>query len=224
MQRLLALTRALVALALRSVETVGHAVSLQQFRALYVLDHGGPCNATGLAEQLGTHASTVTRLCDRLVALGYATPEVKPGQPAGDRARRHAAGREIVAAVLDRRAAELRRIVETLPEDTLDCVLGALPQLVAAAEDQHGALPGGLGQLTGPAAQRRSRTARASTSCRHVVGHLGADPPGGPGVQHDVALRLAGEAAQPVEVLAVPLLIGAVCPYGPRLSASWACR
>ena len=74
---MLELTRSLVALATRSVESASEQVTLQQYRALYVLQGIGPCNAGGLAEQLGLHASSVTRLCDRLVALGLLQRDVR---------------------------------------------------------------------------------------------------------------------------------------------------
>lgn len=140
---LLSLTRGLVALATRSVEAAGQAVTLPQFRALYALRYAGPCRAGTLAQHLGTHPSTVTRLLDRLVAQGYATREV----PAENRRLIELdvtpAGRDVVDAVMERRAAELARMVEALPPRARSQLRAALPHLVAVADGQHGALPEG---------------------------------------------------------------------------------
>jgi DNA-binding MarR family transcriptional regulator len=61
-------SRALVSVAAKSLAGVEHDVTLPQYRAVVVLASRGPLNAGELAEALGVHPSTVTRLCDRLVA------------------------------------------------------------------------------------------------------------------------------------------------------------
>ena len=67
----LAASRALIAVASRSIATVDASVTLPQFRALVVLDHnGGSCRVGDLANELRIHSSTATRLCDRLVRRG----------------------------------------------------------------------------------------------------------------------------------------------------------
>lgn len=67
----LAASRALIAVASRSIATVDASVTLPQFRALVVLEHNGGCCRVGdLAAELRIHSSTATRLCDRLVRRG----------------------------------------------------------------------------------------------------------------------------------------------------------
>src|SRR5215475_3646406 len=61
-------SRVLVAVAARSLAAIDHDVTLPQYRALVVLGSRGPQRPTELAEALAVHPSTVTRLCDRLVA------------------------------------------------------------------------------------------------------------------------------------------------------------
>ena len=61
-------SRVLVAVAVRSLAAVDHDVTLPQYRALVVLASRGPQRPTELAEALAVHPSTITRLCDRLVA------------------------------------------------------------------------------------------------------------------------------------------------------------
>src|SRR5262245_59445194 len=63
-------SRALVAVAADSLAPVEGNVTIPQFRALVVLASRGPMTAGGLASALHVHTSTLTRLCDRLVAKG----------------------------------------------------------------------------------------------------------------------------------------------------------
>ncbi len=56
----------LVSVAARSLAGVTDKVTLPQYRALVVLAAVGP-RTRALAEVLGVHSSTLTRLCDRLV-------------------------------------------------------------------------------------------------------------------------------------------------------------
>lgn len=140
---LLDLTRSLIALATRSVDAADGKVSLPQFRGLYVLQRTGPCNAGSLAEQLGSHPSTVTRLCDRLVKLGYVTRQVRADNRREIELDVTPAGQQIVDAVMHRRAGEFERLLSALDADTLGHLRLALPALVAAAEDQHGQLAEG---------------------------------------------------------------------------------
>lgn len=143
MELMLELTRALVAVATRSLDAVGGKVTLSQFRALYVLQHTAPCNAGSLAEHLGSHPSTVTRLCDRLVALGYATRVVRADNRREVELDVTPAGRRIVRAVMRRREAELGHMLAPLAPAVREHLQQALPALVAAARDQHGELPEG---------------------------------------------------------------------------------
>src|SRR5262245_49653733 len=68
-------SRALVAVAARSLAAVDDTVTLPQFRLLVVLASRGPQNVGALADELGVHSSTVTRMCDRLVKRGLIARE-----------------------------------------------------------------------------------------------------------------------------------------------------
>src|SRR5262245_22044759 len=63
-------SRALVAVAARSIAGVDETVTLPQFRALVALATRGPLNVRSLSEELGVHPSTASRMCDRLVERG----------------------------------------------------------------------------------------------------------------------------------------------------------
>ena len=64
---LLSASRAMVALAARSLADLDAEVTLPQFRALVVLASRGPQRVVDISAELGVNASTGTRMCDRLV-------------------------------------------------------------------------------------------------------------------------------------------------------------
>lgn len=66
----LGLLRSLSALAEQSLDATAPEVSLQQFRAMTVLNEKGPQSAAALAAALGIAPSTMTRLANRLVRDG----------------------------------------------------------------------------------------------------------------------------------------------------------
>lgn len=104
-----------VGVAVAAHEAAHVPLTLPQYRALFAVDRWGPCSAGGLAERLRVHTSSVTRVSDRLVRAGYLTRETNPDNRREvvlgitDEGRRH------VTAVLDVRAAEVRRILLALP-------------------------------------------------------------------------------------------------------------
>ena len=63
-------TRALIGIALDSIQAAGRQVSLPQFRLLLALDGLGKVPTSKLAAQLGLARSTTTRMVDRLQHAG----------------------------------------------------------------------------------------------------------------------------------------------------------
>ena len=63
---LLDASRALVAVAARSLADIGDQLTLPEVRALVVLRRVGPQPVTLLAEHVGVHQSTATRIAARL--------------------------------------------------------------------------------------------------------------------------------------------------------------
>jgi DNA-binding MarR family transcriptional regulator len=131
---LLIASRALVAVAARSLADVD--VTLPQFRALVILT--GPKTATvgDLAEELGIHPSTATRLCDRLERKRLVRR--RPGVSSDRRETTvslTAPGRRVVGRVTDRRRRELATIAAAMsPEDRRDAIRGLASFARAAGE------------------------------------------------------------------------------------------
>jgi DNA-binding MarR family transcriptional regulator len=126
-------SRALVAVAARSLADVGEDVTLAQYRALVVLASRGPQRLADLAAALAVERSTATRMCDRLVRKRLAVRRRATDDRRVVRISLTDAGGELVTEVSRRRRAEIRRIVRRMPPDTRVPVVDALQAFAAAA-------------------------------------------------------------------------------------------
>jgi DNA-binding MarR family transcriptional regulator len=152
-EALLSASRAMVALAARSLAGVDADVTLPQYRTLMVLAARGPQRAADVAAELGVNPSTGSRMCDRLVRKGL----VRRTRPASDRRVVRLTltriGRELVQQVTERRREELIRIVAATSARWSDSAVDAVRAFAAEA----GELPDDewwLGWATGEDADR----------------------------------------------------------------------
>src|SRR5262245_10375724 len=102
-EALLFASRALVAVAARSLAAVDDDVTLPQYRAMVVLASRGQQTVGQLADALSIHASTTTRLCDRLVAKRLVSREQSPGNRRETVIAASRAGKRLVDRVTERR-------------------------------------------------------------------------------------------------------------------------
>lgn len=129
---LIAASRALVAVAARSVAGLGTEVTLPQYRALVVLASRGPRRGgVDLAAELGVNPSTATRLIDRLVRADLVDRRPLEGDRRAVLVTLRPAGRRLVTTVNRRRRVEVSRIVAALPRHV---GVEAIPALRAFAE------------------------------------------------------------------------------------------
>jgi DNA-binding MarR family transcriptional regulator len=126
-------SRALVAVAARSLAGVDHDVTLPQYRALVVLASRGPQSPGELALALGVHASTVTRMCDRLVAKGLVHRATSAADRRAVELRLTARGRRLVDSVTASRRDEIARIVARVPVAQRRAMVRALHSFGEAA-------------------------------------------------------------------------------------------
>ena len=128
-----AASRALVAVAARSLSAVNSDVTLAQYRTLVVLASRGSQPLGYLAEQLDVSPSTATRMCDRLVRKGLV--ERRPSESS----RREIEvsitpqGREIVDRVTRRRRKEIATILRSVPDQHRSRLVEALNAFAEAA-------------------------------------------------------------------------------------------
>ena len=126
-------SRVLVSVAARSLAAVDHDVTLPQYRALVVLASRGPQRPTALADALAVHPSTITRLCDRLVAKRLVQRSESPTSRREVSIQLTPKGRRLVDAVTERRRAEIAAIVARIPTRERATMVRALHVLGEAA-------------------------------------------------------------------------------------------
>ncbi len=126
-------SRALVAVAARSLAGVADEVTLPQYRVLVLLALRGPQGLSGLADALAVAPSTATRMCDRLVRKGLVARSEDPSDRRQVCLQCTASGRRLVAEVSERRRAEIAVLVQALAIPARSEVLRALSQLAEAA-------------------------------------------------------------------------------------------
>lgn len=111
----LAASRSLMAVAMRSPAPGAEDITVAQYRALWVLASRGPLRVVDLAAALDVAPSTAVRMCDRLLRKGL----VRRRQAAGDRravlVSVTANGRQVVEQATARHRALLADILGRLP-------------------------------------------------------------------------------------------------------------
>jgi DNA-binding MarR family transcriptional regulator len=126
-------SRAMVAVAERSVTGGPDDITLPQFRTLAVLHYGGTRRLADLAEALSVSPSTATRMCDRLVRKGL----VSRTRDDLDRREVNLAitnpGRKVVHDVIDRRRDEVRQLLRSVPDGLRPHLVNSLTLLAKAA-------------------------------------------------------------------------------------------
>jgi DNA-binding MarR family transcriptional regulator len=132
-EKLVLASRALVAIAARSIALAEQSVTLTQFRALVILTTRGPITSAELSELLGTAPSSVTRLCDRLLAKGLIGRAEDPTDRRNRLLELTPAGRRLVDDVTDARRSEIRLIVEALSTQDRARLISSLDRFNAAA-------------------------------------------------------------------------------------------
>jgi DNA-binding MarR family transcriptional regulator len=131
----LAASRALVAVAARSVASVADDVTLAQYRVLVELASRGPQRVADLASALGVDRSTATRMSDRLVRKGLASRRRISSDRRTVLVSLTPAGRDLVTEVTRNRRAEIATILARMPGRGTDAVFEALRAFAGAAGD-----------------------------------------------------------------------------------------
>ena len=133
-------SRALVDVTARSLSSVNEDVTTAQLRTLIVLSQRGPQTVTALADQLNVHASTMTRMCTRLVSRGL----VARVPSAVDRREvvisLSPIGSGLVDEVLAKRRGEFEQIVRRLSHDEQQACITALEAFSSAASETAASL------------------------------------------------------------------------------------
>jgi DNA-binding MarR family transcriptional regulator len=130
----LVVSRVLVGIAAQSLAATEAHLTLPQYRALVVLSARGDQKVGELAEVLGIHPTTLTRLCDRLVAkhLIERSPSVENRREVT--LTLSEAGRALVQAETQQRRAAIRTLVGRLDREAQREIVVAFGAFADAAE------------------------------------------------------------------------------------------
>jgi DNA-binding MarR family transcriptional regulator len=119
-------SRALVAVAARSLAGVAEDVTLPQYRVLVELAARGPQRVAELAGVLGVDPSAATRMTDRLARKQLVHRRRTTEDRRAVRISLTPAGRELVDEVSRRRRSEIAEILERMPHADRHATLAAL--------------------------------------------------------------------------------------------------
>ncbi len=130
-------SRALVAVAARSLQGLPEDVTLTQYRVLVELAARGPQRVADLALVLGVESSTATRMCDRLVRKHLVRRRRASRDRRAVRIALTAEGLELIGEVSRRRRKEIGAILKRMPSRDRAAVARAL----LAFADAGGTVP-----------------------------------------------------------------------------------
>ena len=126
-------SRALIGLAVRSIEAAPVDVTVAQHRVLVLLAARGDLTIRDLADRLGVNPSNATRYCDRLQRLGlvHRARSVEDGRMVQVRLTQE--GQALVTAVTERRRQEIDQVLERMTGPDAIRVVAALRAFNRAA-------------------------------------------------------------------------------------------
>ena len=127
-------SRALVGITLRALSSVSDEVTLPQLRTLVVVSLQGPQTVSALAERLDVHASTMTRMCSRLVSRGLVARKPSALDRREVVIELTVQGQGLVDEVMDKRRREIDSVVRRMTSDDRDRVVAALRLFSQAAD------------------------------------------------------------------------------------------
>ena len=126
-------SRALVAVAARSLSELDDDVTLAQYRALVILRTRGPQRGADLADALAVTPGTASRMIERLVRKRLVIRVRSDGDRRTVTVELSEAGHEVVAHVTERRRQEITHILGHMPVRGRKALTAALRSFADAA-------------------------------------------------------------------------------------------
>jgi DNA-binding MarR family transcriptional regulator len=131
----LAASRALVAMTARSIAAVRKSADPVEVRVLVIVSARETVSLREVAESLGVHVSTASRLCDRMVTEGLLDRRDDPADRRQLALRLTAEGARVVSGMLNHRRRAVGRILARMNGDQLDQLDAGLRAFADAAGD-----------------------------------------------------------------------------------------
>jgi DNA-binding MarR family transcriptional regulator len=126
-------SRALIGLAIRSVDEAPMEVTVAQHRVLVLLSARGDLTIGDVADGLGVNRSNATRFCDRLQRLGLVQRARSPQDGRVVHVLLTADGRALVRSVTERRRREVEKVLGRLTTGQVRSVVDAMRAFNQAA-------------------------------------------------------------------------------------------
>lgn len=121
----------------RSREASPAPLSVSQLRAMFVLEGAECLNLRDLAAALNSTPPSVSRLCDRLQAVGFLERASSSVSRREVELRLSDRGRHYLTELRERRRAHLRDVIEALPASTRSQLTDGLARLRDVATDHN---------------------------------------------------------------------------------------
>lgn len=118
----------------RGQDGTGTAVSPPQLRALLVVERGGGINLRTLGAVLGSRPPAVTRLCDRMAAMGLLERSPSPTSRREVELRLTARGRALLEEQRAIRVREMAAVLERMPAEAVEALITGLTGFREAAD------------------------------------------------------------------------------------------
>jgi DNA-binding MarR family transcriptional regulator len=128
-------SRALVGMAVRSVNAAPVDVTLAQHRLLVLLATGGDQTVKGLAEQLEVNSSNASRLCDRLQKLDLIARDRSASDGRAVRVSLTDSGRALLESVRSHRRRDVQRVLDQMSRLDTGRAIAALTAFGEAAHE-----------------------------------------------------------------------------------------
>ena len=140
---LTAASRALVSVAIRSVNTAPVDITMTQFRVLTLLESRGEQTVGAIASHIAVDQSNASRLCGRLQRLGMVSRTPSAADRRSVVVGLTSTGRSLIASVDSHRRDEIGRILADLDPARIPDLLEALTVFSDAADAAERAVPPG---------------------------------------------------------------------------------
>lgn len=128
-------SRALVGIAVRSINAASVEITLVQHRVLVLLAMRGDQTVGALAEQLVVNGSNASRLCDRLQKLGLVARDRSSSDGRAVDVSLTTAGRELLETVRTHRRREIQTVLGHMPPTDVNATIKALTAFGEAAHE-----------------------------------------------------------------------------------------
>jgi DNA-binding MarR family transcriptional regulator len=128
-------SRALVGMAIRSIDSAAGDVTIAQHRVLVVLAARGPQTVGDIAAELAVNPSNGTRHCDRLYRLGLVNKQRSRTDGRIVEVSLTREGMQLLEAVTEQRRREITAVLEQLDSTVVDAAIDALGRFNRAARE-----------------------------------------------------------------------------------------